>query len=429
MKTSKLTTFLIALTLLLLISACSASVPSPNATPATTPVPTESPAATPDVESDLPKFLLDLAKQGKTRNMDFAAGTATIAQIEAKWGKPDKTDAAGYGIYATFGGHEAAFGYNKGDGLVFDVRSYDSAIRKLTLQSIKASLGEPANRTESGSDAIYSYETGSKSVLKFVIPKGQDTVDHVSVFAQASVKPDNGYFLPIVGKSNQLSEKAWANMQTWRTKMLAFAKSHPNDVILNGPNEKKVALTFDDGPDDKTTISILDTLAKYKIKGSFFFVGKNVNQFPDVVKRAYDEGHLVLSHSFSHDDLTTKKAADIHADLKQTEDAIAKVIGRKPAILRTPYGETDEKVVKAAKEDGYHIVLWSIDTLDWSQKERDNIVKNVITNVRNGDIILMHSSKEQAVSAEALPVIIEQLHNKGFEIVDLQSMLGIKAYK
>jgi peptidoglycan/xylan/chitin deacetylase (PgdA/CDA1 family) len=120
---------------------------------------------------------------------------------------------------------------------------------------------------------------------------------------------------------------------------------------------------------------------------------------------------------------------ELHNDIKRTEDAIEKVTGKKPAILRTPYGETDENVIAGAHKDGYSIVLWSIDTLDWSQKDRENIANNVLSNIRNGDIILMHSGQGNKETVEALPVIINKLQEKGYNIVDLETLLGIKAYQ
>ncbi|MCR8634723.1 polysaccharide deacetylase family protein [Paenibacillus radicis (ex Xue et al. 2023)] len=415
------------------ICSCKSSTVLPNPTHA----PISSTVPSPAKDTDLPEQLLESAREGKAWKNVFSVGQSTIDQIEGQWGNPDTDVEAGRGMYASFTGPQASFGYNKINRLVFDSRSYDQSLQNLTLQSIVESLGPPESKTEIGTDDIYSYNAASKYQLKFIIPKGTSNVDHISVFSEGSVqkgpeKPPaskGDYFLSIVGKSNQLTQKAWADMLAWRKTIVDFAKSHQGDIFINGPDEKKVALTFDDGPDDQTTPAIMDILNKYKVQASFFFIGKQVNQYPDVVKKVYENGHLVLNHSFKHDDYTKLDANQIHTDVKETEDAIRSVIGKTPSIMRTPYGATNDNVLAAVKKEGLTVVLWSIDTLDWSQKESDNIVNNVISNVRNGDIILMHSSKVQTVNIKALPIIIEQLQKKGFSIVNLETLLGIHAYK
>ena len=108
---------------------------------------------------------------------------------------------------------------------------------------------------------------------------------------------------------------------------------------------------------------------------------------------------------------------ELESQLEKAEKAIETIIGKRPAMLRPPYGETDKTLVETAANKGYSVVLWSIDTLDWSQKEASNIVKNVMANVRNGDIILMHSTEEHSETKKALPLIIEELQKKNFEIV------------
>lgn len=303
-------------------------------------------------------------------------------------------------------------------------------IQKLTFSNIVKSIGEPDQKKEFGKDYIYVYKASDEVELKFIIPKGSNTVHHISVFRPDAVhKPNKEYFLQIVGKSKELSPKAWASMLKWRKETVTLAKSNKDTLFINGPDKKRVALTFDDGPDNKSTPAIVDILKKYKVKGSFFFLGREVLKYPEVVKEAYDNGNLVLSHSFNHDDLTIFNKSELHNDIKRTEAAIEEVIGKKPAILRTPYGETDEKVIAGAHKDGYSIVLWSIDTLDWSQNDRKNIANNVLSNVRNGDIILMHSGQGNKETVEALPDIIEKLQEKGYTIVDLETLLGIKAYQ
>jgi peptidoglycan-N-acetylglucosamine deacetylase len=395
--------------------------PSPTATPAKVPAPTDTPTA----DNKLPLQILELARQGNVMNNEFVAGINSIYEVEQKWGSPDKVDQAGSGQYATYDKHLMTFGYNNTRQL-FDIRSYEQELKKLTLPLIVQALGEADKKIDNGNEFIYIYQATKDIQLKFVIPQATGKVDHISV---VNTTADTDYFLDIVGKSNQLKSSQLTSMTSWRKQIASFAKLHKDRVFLNGPNQKRVALTFDDGPDDRNTSAIIDILKQSKVKGSFFFIGSEVRRFPDVVKKAYENGNLVLNHSFQHDDLTKLSGDAVQQDLKKTEDEIAKIIGKKPAILRTPYGSTNDKVLQAAQKQGYSIVLWSIDTLDWSQKESSNILKNVLDNVRNGDIILMHSNADRGETVKALPRLIDELQKNQFAIVDLETLLGINAYK
>ncbi|MCL6572605.1 MAG: polysaccharide deacetylase family protein [Bacillus sp. (in: Bacteria)] len=156
-------------------------------------------------------------------------------------------------------------------------------------------------------------------------------------------------------------------MLTWRKQIVKFSKGQEN-VYINGQNKKMVALTFDDGPDATTTSAVVDILEEYDVIGNFFFVGSNVEKYPGVVKNAYEKGHLILSHSYHHIDLAQLSREELQFEIVQGENAIEAIIDKRPAILRPPYGESNELVATVAKEMGYSIVLWSIDTLDWSQK-------------------------------------------------------------
>ena len=115
--------------------------------------------------------------------------------------------------------------------------------------------------------------------------------------------------------------------------------------------------------------------------------------------------------------------------LEKTSEAIRQVIGKSPALLRPPFGKTDDKLVKVAQKDHYKIILWSIDTLDWSNREQSMIQQNVLDNVRNGDIILMHTDEYAIETAEAVPIIIDELKRRGFQIVDVATLLNTSPYK
>ncbi|MDC7975047.1 YjgB family protein [Bacillus sp. BLCC-B18] len=126
--------------------------------------------------------LFELAKEGKVPNVPFAAHTGDIEDIEKAWGKADKTEQAGNGMYATFTNKNVSFGFNKGSQ-VFDVRSYHAELKSITLQEIEKALGKAALVRVNGEDKIYVYKVNNQFELKFIIPKSTGKVNHISVFS------------------------------------------------------------------------------------------------------------------------------------------------------------------------------------------------------------------------------------------------------
>ncbi|MDP7989075.1 YjgB family protein [Bacillus sp. MHSD_36] len=128
------------------------------------------------------KELFELAKEGKVPNVPFAAHTGDIEEIEKAWGKADKTEQAGNGMYATFTNKNVSFGFNKGSQ-VFDVRSYHAELKSITLQDIEKALGKSTAVKVNGEDTIYVYKVNNQFELKFIIPKSTGKVNHISVFS------------------------------------------------------------------------------------------------------------------------------------------------------------------------------------------------------------------------------------------------------
>lgn len=236
--------------------------------------------------------------------------------------------------------------------------------------------------------------------------------------------------MDILGKSKNLTSKQQESMDKWRTEIVEMAGKNEGKLYINGPSgSKQVALTFDDGPDGKVTPEILDILKSRNVSASFFFIGNNAKKYPDVVKRSYSEGNLVLNHSMDHPDFMKLTPEQMMQEVTGTEDTIYDIIGKRPAIIRPPYGSVSQEEVDLLNNSGRKVVIWSIDTLDWSQKDSSNITKNVLDKARNGDIILMHSNGDKQATAEALPEIIDGLKAKGFTIETLDKLLGIDAYR
>lgn len=187
---------------------------------------------------------------------------------------------------------------------------------------------------------------------------------------------------------------------------------------------KKIALTFDDGPHEKYTEEILEILREFDIKATFFVIGSNAKTYPRLIEKELDEGHEVENHTFNHIYLKCADEEQIKAEVTENEAVISGITACKPKLLRPPGGLYDSRLFEIAKQLDYKIVLWSVDTCDWSHPTPENIAANVLEDVRDGDIILMHdyisgSSPTPMALRLMLPVLLE----RGFEFVTVSQLL------
>ena len=184
------------------------------------------------------------------------------------------------------------------------------------------------------------------------------------------------------------------------------------------PEKPMVALTFDVGPSGKYGAQILNALEKNGARASFFVLGELVDGNSANLKRAVDIGCEVGNHSYDHPNLTKLSAEEIKSQYSKTSELVKKATGNPTALVRTPGGAVNA-TVKAAV--GAPIINWSLDTVDWKSRNRDAIVKIVMDNVQDGDIILMHEIYK--TSAEAAEIIIPQLIQKGYQLVTVSEMM------
>lgn len=246
---------------------------------------------------------------------------------------------------------------------------------------------------------------------------------HTSLFADT-----NGIY-DIRGNSWLLDENMTLFLGKWREETVTPVKHGVyKNVFVNGDTTKKiVALTFDDAPDENNTHRILDILKKHDVKASFFMIGTTMNdENITAVKRSFDEGHLVLNHSFNHPRFTNLDENETLLQLDRAASRIESITGSYPLLFRPPYGSINANVVNTVNTSGSTIILWSLDSLDWTLKDPYAVANNVVSNVRNGDIILMHRNKTSVASLE---MIIETLSAIGYRFTTLDKMLGLKAYK
>lgn len=202
---------------------------------------------------------------------------------------------------------------------------------------------------------------------------------------------------------------------------------------FRGPNVKKIALTFDDVPDPRFTPRILDILHRYDVKSTFFAVGHRVKKYPDLVQRIHREGHVLGNHSFTHPQFRSRSVKQFQQEILRTEKTLSGIIGYRPKLLRPPYGEINEGQVKWAKKNGYTIVNWNVDSLDWKGIDRTKVKANVLNAAGPGSIVLFHAGggtgSDLTGTIEALPDIIETLRDRGYQFVTLPELLNLPKYK
>ena len=186
-------------------------------------------------------------------------------------------------------------------------------------------------------------------------------------------------------------------------------------------DNKAVSLTFDAAWGDEDTQQLIDILAKYNVKATFFVVGDWVEKYPESVKALHDAGHEVMNHSDDHAHFSKLSTADIIKNVNACNDKIEKVTGVRPTLFRCPYGEYDDHVVNALTSQGMHTIQWDVDSLDWKELSAAEITQRVTSKAAAGSIVLFHNAAKH--TPEALPGIIEKLLADGFSLVPVSEIL------
>ncbi|RDY24895.1 polysaccharide deacetylase family protein [Romboutsia maritimum] len=203
-----------------------------------------------------------------------------------------------------------------------------------------------------------------------------------------------------------------------------------DDLIIKKGNdeEKVVALTFDDGPDEDFTPQVLDILKKYNVKATFFVVGEKVQFNPEILKMEKEEGHEIGNHTFTHINVEKRNYQEVEREISKTQEAIKKVIDKEPKLFRPPYRAINKNICDIIKNKNMNIVLWSnLDPRDWSNPGVYSIVNTIITKVENGNIILLHDYNKartpKSQTIQALETVIPSLQKKGFKFVTVSELI------
>ncbi len=207
-----------------------------------------------------------------------------------------------------------------------------------------------------------------------------------------------------------------------------YAEGNSNIVVANRNARKQLAITFDDGPGDKYTAEILDILKQFDVKATFFVIGMNAEKYPDLIKRIYSEGHEIGNHTYSHPQMRELSPEDVDREIACTQSVILEITGYVPKLFRPPGGYLSNNIVDKITSNNCITVLWSWrqDTMDWKCPPVSSVTDTVLSNIRDGDIILFHDYIcGKSPTPEALRIIIPELKNKGYEFVTVSELISM----
>lgn len=191
--------------------------------------------------------------------------------------------------------------------------------------------------------------------------------------------------------------------------------------------EKKVAITFDDGPHEKFTPEVLQVLKKYQAKATFFCIGKQIEKSPNIIERIIKEGHTIGNHSYSHSKFngffSTKKVTE---EIEATNDLVESIIGKKMNLFRPPFGVTNSAIAKAVRNTKHKVIGWNIRPFDTVQKNEQIVINKIKKGISPGAVILLHDTNHRT------PIVLEQLlvflQEKGYKTTTINELFSIEAY-
>ena len=207
----------------------------------------------------------------------------------------------------------------------------------------------------------------------------------------------------------------------WNYFLKAF---HKNDQI----GESVIALTFDDGPNKEFTPKVLSLLKNHHAKATFFCIGENVEQHPEILKEIIKDGHLIGNHSYYHKNsfgfLSTSQVVE---ELENTQKIIEEKVNLKTSFFRPPFGITNPNIAKAVKKLNLYTFGWSIRSLDTIAKDPEKVYNKIVSKIKKGDVVLIHDSSD--LSVVVLEKLLLYLDRNNIETITLDKLFNLKAYE
>lgn len=196
-----------------------------------------------------------------------------------------------------------------------------------------------------------------------------------------------------------------------------------------GRGSNKLALTFDDGPNDPHTLRLLEVLAKHNVRATFFLIGCYVQQRPDIVRELVQAGHVIGNHTFTHPLLTFKSTSELRAQLEDCDRALTDATGEHSNLFRPPFGGRRPAVMRIARQMGLEPIMWNVTGYDWNAPSAEHIERKVTSQVRGGNVILLHDGGHRNFGADrsftitATDRLISRYKDEGYEFVTIPEMM------
>lgn len=192
-------------------------------------------------------------------------------------------------------------------------------------------------------------------------------------------------------------------------------------------DDKLVSISFDAAWGDEQTQSLLDTMAEYGVRTTFFVVGEWVDKYPEAVKSIHEAGHEVMNHSDTHPEMTKLSETDIQRELSECSDKIEAITGVRPTLFRPPYGDYNNSVVGGARAAGMFTIQWNIDSLDWKDLTPEQMMERIMPKLTPGSIILLHNGGKY--TPELLPTLLAALQDEGYTVVPISELIYTENYE
>lgn len=213
-----------------------------------------------------------------------------------------------------------------------------------------------------------------------------------------------------------------ANMNYW-------VKNHLVITRVN-TDEKVVALTFDDGPDAKTTAAVLNSLDKHHVKATFFVVGSRAKGQAKLLKKMAQDGHEISNHSYSHKSFNNKSGAEIRNEIRMTNALIYKTTGQKPILFRPPGGYLSNELIRISQEEKIKVAYWSwqTDSKDWKNgRSASQISSHICSHIAPGQIIILHDGCSNSMAtAQAVDSLLTELQKQGYRFVTMSALMDLE---
>ena len=191
-------------------------------------------------------------------------------------------------------------------------------------------------------------------------------------------------------------------------------------------DDNKIAISFDCAWGVDYTDAILEHLKEGNVRATFFSVQFWTEKYPEYVKKISEAGHEMGTHSKTHSYMSKLSETEIRAELKSSAEAISSITGKEVTLFRPPYGDYDNLLIDTVGAMGLYPIQWDVDSLDWKDLSASDIASRIVERVKSGSIILCHNNGLH--TAEALPIVIDTLHAKGYEFVPIGELIYKENY-